>query len=83
MDSGYKAMKDLLKIKQAPSAVFCSNDEMAVGAMKAIIQAGLNIPGDISVMGFDDSQFTSFINPSLTTVKRAISEVSRVGVKPT
>ncbi len=81
MDSGYKAMKDLLKIKPTPTAVFCSNDEMAVGAMKAIIQAGLNIPGDISVMGFDDSQFTSFINPSLTTVRRAISEVSRVGAE--
>ncbi|MBM4761133.1 LacI family DNA-binding transcriptional regulator [Bacillus sp. B15-48] len=81
LESGYRAMKFLLKRKSLPTAVFCSNDEMAVGAMKAITQAGLHIPKDISIMGFDDSQFTSYINPSLTTVRRGINELSRVGAE--
>lgn len=79
MESGYHAMKKLLKLEHRPTAVFSLNDEMAVGAMKAISQAGLTVPNDISIIGFDDSEFSSFVTPSLTTVRRLISEVATIG----
>ncbi|QSO46611.1 LacI family DNA-binding transcriptional regulator [Alicyclobacillus mengziensis] len=81
MESGYTAMKQLLRTSHPPTAVFSFNDEMAVGAMKAIFEAGLRIPQDISLVGFDDRQFSSYMTPSLTTVRRAISEVGRAGAK--
>lgn len=81
MESGYNAMRRLLQTNHPPTAVFCLNDEMAVGAMKAIFEAGLRVPQDISIVGFDDSQFSSYITPSLTTVRREISEVGRTGAR--
>jgi len=79
--SGYSAMKKLLNLKKIPTAVFCSNDEMAVGAMKATFEAGLNVPMDISIMGFDGMQLGDYLTPALTTVKRPIIEVSRKGAE--
>jgi DNA-binding LacI/PurR family transcriptional regulator len=80
-EGGYSAMKKLLSQKGIPTAVFCSNDEMAVGAIKAAFEAGLKVPGDISVVGFDDNQLSAFITPALTTVNRPIVEVSRLGAE--
>jgi LacI family transcriptional regulator len=77
--SGYEAMQVLLKQKFRPTAVFCSNDDMAVGALKAINEAGLQVPEDISVAGFDDNMFAAYLSPELTTVKRPIEQVSREG----
>ena len=79
--SGYIAMKKLLSLKKVPTAVFCSNDEMAVGAMKATFEAGLNVPVDISIMGFDGNQIGAYLTPALTTVRRPIIEVSRKGAE--
>jgi DNA-binding LacI/PurR family transcriptional regulator len=79
--SGYSAMKKLLNLSTIPTAVFCSNDEMAVGAMKAIFEAGLNVPSDISIMGFDGNQLGAYLRPTLTTVRRPIIEVSRKGAE--
>ncbi|AOT68574.1 LacI family DNA-binding transcriptional regulator [Geosporobacter ferrireducens] len=81
LESGYKAMKKLLQLSIIPTAVFCSNDDMAVGAMKAITEQGLSIPGDISLLGFDDNIFSSFLTPALTTVKRPIEEISKEGAR--
>jgi len=81
IESGYSAMKKLLCLRKIPTAVFCSNDEMAVGAMKAIFEAGLNVPVDISIMGFDGSKLGDYLTPSLTTVRRPIIEVSRKGAE--
>jgi LacI family transcriptional regulator len=80
-ESGYKAMKGLLSLSDIPTAVFCSNDDMAVGAMKAIAEQGLKIPDDISLMGFDDNVFSPFLSPALTTIKRPIEEISKEGAK--
>jgi LacI family transcriptional regulator len=77
--SGYEAMCLLLKGKQIPSAVFCCNDDMAVGAIKAIIEADLRVPQDISIAGFDDNVFAAYLSPELTTVKRPIEQISREG----
>lgn len=81
IESGYSAMKRLLSEKKIPTAVFCSNDEMAVGAMKAVVEAKLNVPGDISIMGFDGGKIGAFLNPALTTVRRPIIEVSKSGAE--
>jgi LacI family transcriptional regulator len=77
LESGHNAMKKLLSLSKIPTAVFCSNDEMAVGAMKAASEAGLKVPTDISIIGFDDNQLGAFITPALTTVRRPIIEASR------
>lgn len=79
--SGYNAMKELLSLREIPTAVFCSNDDMAVGAMKAVVEEGLNVPVDISIMGFDGSQLGAFLTPALTTVRRPIIEVSKRGAE--
>ncbi|MCB2357487.1 LacI family DNA-binding transcriptional regulator [Clostridium estertheticum] len=79
--SGYTAMKKLLCLSEIPTAVFCSNDEMAIGAMKATVEAGLNVPNDISIMGFDGMQLGDFLTPALTTVRRPIIEISKRGAE--
>ncbi|MGD0166393.1 MAG: substrate-binding domain-containing protein [Gaiellaceae bacterium] len=70
LESGYAAMQQLLALPQPPDAVACANDSMAVGAMKAIEEAGLRIPDDIAVTGFDDAEFATGLVPSLTTVRQ-------------
>lgn len=79
LESGFEAMQQLLKLDHPPTAVFCSNDDTAVGAIKAVQEAGLVIPDDISIAGFDDSLFSRFITPALTTVKRPIEQISKAG----
>jgi LacI family transcriptional regulator len=61
-------MQELLSASQQPTAVFAGNDMIAYGAVKAIKDAGLNIPGDISVAGFDDDFLSRYLNPPLTTM---------------
>ena len=61
-------MGQLLQHGHRPSAVFAANDLMAMGAMMAIREAGLTIPGDIAVMGFDDIPAARLVYPALTTV---------------
>ncbi|MBD0379284.1 LacI family DNA-binding transcriptional regulator [Paenibacillus sedimenti] len=79
LESGYKAMQQFLMLEDRPTAVFCCNDEMALGAMKAISEAGLQVPGDISVIGFDDTVFAAYVTPALTTVRRPIEQISKEG----
>lgn len=67
IDGGLDAMAQL--IEKRPSAVLCSNDLTAIGAMRAIRRAGLSVPHDISVVGFDDIQLSRFTEPPLTTVR--------------
>ncbi|MDQ0232522.1 LacI family DNA-binding transcriptional regulator [Metabacillus malikii] len=81
MESGYEAMRSLLSLPTIPSAVFCSNDDMAIGAMKAIYEANLNVPNDISIIGFDDIGFSQYTIPALSTVKRPIEQISKVGAE--
>ncbi len=68
--SGYQSMKKLLPTK--PDAVFCASDIMAVGAIRAINEAGLTIPGDIALVGFDDIPMGSLTTIQLTTVRQPI-----------
>ncbi|GIP32876.1 LacI family DNA-binding transcriptional regulator [Paenibacillus sp. J2TS4] len=79
LESGYIRMKDLLKLPELPTAIFCSNDDMAVGAMKAALEYGLKIPDDLSLAGFDDNLFSGYLSPALTTIKRPVEQMSRKG----
>jgi LacI family transcriptional regulator len=81
MESGYKGIERLLSLKRPPTAVFCSNDDMAIGAMNAVYAHGLRVPEDISIVGFDDSGFAQFTTPGLTTVKRPVEQISYLGAK--
>lgn len=81
MESGYNKMEQLLSLPNPPTAVFCSNDDMAIGAINAIFAKGLNVPNDISIVGFDDIGFAQYTNPSLTTVKRPVEEISIIGAE--
>ncbi|NRF92732.1 LacI family DNA-binding transcriptional regulator [Paenibacillus frigoriresistens] len=79
LESGHKAMQQFLSLDDRPTAVFCCNDEMALGAMKAVSEAGMSVPKDISVVGFDDTVFAAYVTPALTTVRRPIEQISREG----
>lgn len=76
-DSGYSAMQALLRDAPPPTAVFCSNDLMAIGAIDAVRDAGLTVPGDVAIMGVDDIEAASLVTPRLTTVSTPGFEIGR------
>ena len=67
--SGFESTRKIIKNKKI-TAIFAGNDAMALGAIKAISEAGLNVPRDISLVGFDDLPESEFLTPSLTTAKQ-------------
>lgn len=69
MESGYIMMKEILKLEDKPTAVFCGNDSIAMGAYKAIRENKLKIPEDISIIGFNDLKLSQYSIPPLTTIK--------------
>ncbi|HJQ49711.1 MAG TPA: LacI family DNA-binding transcriptional regulator [Gaiellaceae bacterium] len=69
-ESGERAMQKLLALPDPPTAVFAAADLMAVGAMKAARAAGLQVPGKLAVVGFDDIQLASLLDPALTTIRQ-------------
>jgi DNA-binding LacI/PurR family transcriptional regulator len=76
---GYAAMQALLRTRRPPDAVFCFNDLLAFGALRAVAEAGLAVPGDIKICGFDDIELCRYSSPTLTSVspdKRAIAETA-------
>ncbi len=75
MEDGYKAMNKLLRLKESPTAVFVASDFAAFGTIRAIVEAGLNVPEDISVVGFDDIVLSRLFVPSLTTVSQPIYKI--------
>lgn len=66
--SGYQAAKVILQTAERPEAVFCANDQMAVGFLRAMSEHGLHAPADIAVVGFDDIPLARYMRPSLSTV---------------
>ena len=77
-DGGYDAMCRLLDLKVRPTAVLASNDMTAIGAMVAIFERGLEIPNDISIIGFDDIELSAFTQPALTTVRLSRQEIAKM-----
>lgn len=80
-DSGARAADSLLRRPERPSAILCSNDTMAIGAMKALREKGLNIPEEVSIVGFDDIAVAPQVYPPLTTVAAPIKEIAANSIK--
>jgi LacI family transcriptional regulator len=72
---GYRAAQQIIAMAPRPTAVFASNDSMAIGAMSALREAGLKVPHDIAVAGFDDIPISKYIRPPLTSVHVDIAEL--------
>jgi LacI family transcriptional regulator len=75
-ESGFESAKRLLASKDRPTAILAQNDDMAVGALMAARDIGLAIPGDISIVGFDDSEVSRIVWPRLTTVRQPVYEMA-------
>lgn len=75
--SGYVAMQQLLRTAPLPTAVFVAGDQMAIGAYRALAEAGVCVPDDMSVIGFDDIEAASYITPPLTTIRQPLEEMGQ------
>lgn len=80
-ESGRLMMQELLEQQERPTVVFAVSDDMAVGAMNCILDYGLRIPEDISVMGFDDSLFAEAVRPMLTSMQQPVRELGRTSLE--
>ena len=80
-ESGYSCARKLLSSKQRPTAIFASNDPMAMGVLSAAHEMGIEIPGQLSVAGFDDSPMARHAWPPLTTARQPITEVARLATE--
>lgn len=78
--SGYAAGQHLISMSPRPTAVFASNDLMALGVMQAFYEGGLRVPHDISLVGFDDIPQVSLVYPQLTTVRQPLEQMGRIAV---
>ncbi len=75
-DSGVICSEKLLKRKRAPTAIFAANDDMAVAAIRVADQLGIDVPGQLSIAGFDDISLARQIFPTLTTIRQPLSRMS-------
>jgi LacI family transcriptional regulator len=80
-ESGYRCAQSLLSSSSAPTAIFASNDHMAMGVLSAAHERGLEVPRQLSVAGFDDSPMARHAWPPLTTVRQPIAEVARLATE--
>jgi LacI family transcriptional regulator len=76
--AGREAMAELLRLDQRPTAVFAFDDLMAIGALEELRAAGLHVPDDVAVVGFDDIELAAFVDPALTTVAQPKAEMGRL-----
>ena len=81
VESGYTAMERLLQRGASFTAVFCAGDLLAIGATRALAEAGRRIPEDVSVMGIDDIDLAAYLSPPLTTVSQPIAQMATMGVE--
>jgi len=77
LEGGVHAMQHLLSLSEQPTAVMCSNDMTAIGALRILARAGLKVPQDMSVIGFDDIHLAEFVYPPLTTVRMSRKDLAR------
>ena len=81
INSGYKQTEKLIKEGRAFTAIFGGNDMMAIGAMKALKNKNIKIPGDVEVIGFDNIEIAQIVEPSLTTVAQPTYDMGVLGAK--
>jgi DNA-binding LacI/PurR family transcriptional regulator len=80
LDGGERALAEIMKLDPCATAVFCYNDVTAVGLLRAVRRAGLTVPHDYSVVGFDDIPLASYVEPPLTTVAQPMSDLGKRAV---
>ena len=80
-EGGMKAMAQLLALAEKPTAVFCYNDMSALGALRQARSAGLQVPGDLSLIGFDDLYISQYTQPALTTLRQPMRQMGRMAME--
>jgi len=80
-ESGYLLARELLQGEERPTAVFCANDQMAFGVIKAARELGLAVPKDLAVVGFDNVPTGSYFDPPLTTVEIPMYDIGAASMK--
>jgi DNA-binding LacI/PurR family transcriptional regulator len=81
VDGGERALPEFMALNESPTSVFCYNDMTAIGLLRAAREAGLSVPGDIAVVGFDDVPLASYVQPPLTTIAQPMSQMGEQAVK--
>lgn len=79
IDSGYAVGLELSRQLDC-TAIFCANDEMAMGVMRAFAEKGIRVPEDVSIVGFDGEELSKFTAPPLTTIRQAFKRVAQIAV---
>jgi LacI family transcriptional regulator len=79
--SGYSETRALMELDDPPDAIFCANDLMALGCIEALKELGKSVPGDVSVIGFDNRDIAQFIRPPLTTLHLPLFEMGAMAVE--
>ena len=78
--SGHRAVQELLALDDRPTAIFCANDSMAIGGLAAVHEAGLEVPDDITVVGFDDIPLAHYLSPPLSSMHVPVFEMGQRAV---
>jgi LacI family transcriptional regulator len=78
---GDSALRDLMDLDRPPTAVVCTTDHLATGVLHAAADLGISVPGEISVVGFDDIPMASYTVPSLTTVHMPVQEMTEIAAR--
>jgi len=81
MEAGEQGARELLAHSERPTAIFCFNDDIAIGAIHEIKKHGLRVPEDISVVGFDNIKVSAYVDPPLTTIDQPANEMGRKAVE--
>ncbi|WP_322633245.1 LacI family DNA-binding transcriptional regulator [Glycomyces albidus] len=81
VEAGFRHGRELLTLAAAPTAVVAGNDEIAIGVLAAAKELGLDVPGRLSVTGFDDTSQTEWISPGLTSVRQPLAGMGRMAVE--
>ncbi len=81
LEGGMYGMTSLLRLPHPPTAVLCSNDMTAIGALRTLQQRGFRVPDDMSLVGFDDIHLSEFVHPPLTTVRMSQTEIAQSAVR--
>ncbi|RLD02990.1 MAG: LacI family transcriptional regulator [Chloroflexota bacterium] len=80
VEGGERAARQVIESQPETTALLCYNDLTAVGAIRGLRSVGLTVPGDVSVMGFDDIEIAPYVDPALTTIRQATDEMARWAV---
>jgi LacI family repressor for deo operon, udp, cdd, tsx, nupC, and nupG len=81
LESGILAAREFLAREARPTAVFAASDHMAISFMKTVRNAGVRVPEDVSVVGFDGIEFAEFVTPTLTTIRQPRHELGSRGAR--